>query len=72
MHSQSVHSDLFFFSFKFLKSVYFQERGGDSDSKSRGGTERRGDTESEPGSRLGAVSTEPDAGLQLTNPDNVT
>ena len=34
---------------------------------SRGGAEREGDTESEAGSRLGAVSTEPDAGLELTS-----
>ena len=34
---------------------------------SRGGAERRGDTESEAGSRLRAVSTEPDAGLELVN-----
>ena len=32
---------------------------------SRGGVEREGDTESEAGSRLRAVSTEPDAGLEL-------
>ena len=30
----------------------------------RGGSEREGDTESEIGSRLRAVSTEPDAGLK--------
>ena len=29
--------------------------------------EREGDTESEAGSRLQAVRTEPDAGLELTN-----
>ena len=34
---------------------------------SRGGAEREGDTESEAGSRLRAVGTEPDAGLELTN-----
>ena len=34
---------------------------------SRGGAEREGDTESEAGSRLRAVSTEPDARLELTN-----
>ena len=34
---------------------------------SRGGAEREGDTESEAGSRLQAVSTEPDAGLELTD-----
>ena len=35
---------------------------------SRGGAERGGDTESEAGSGLRAVSTEPDAGLELTDP----
>ena len=34
---------------------------------SRGGAEREGDTESEAGSRLQAVSTEPDTGLEPTN-----
>ena len=34
---------------------------------SRGGAERKGDTESEAGSRLQDVNTEPDAGLELTN-----
>ena len=34
---------------------------------SRGGAERGGDTESEAGSRLPAVSTEPDAGLEPTD-----
>ena len=32
-----------------------------------GGAEREGDTEFEAGSRLYAVSTEPDVGLELTN-----
>ena len=34
---------------------------------SGGGAEREGDTESKAGSRLRAVSTEPDAGLEPTN-----
>ena len=34
---------------------------------SRGGAESEGDTGSKAGSRLRAVSTEPDAGLELTN-----
>ena len=40
--------------------------------QSVGGEEakREGDTESKAGSRLGAVSTEPDAGLKLTNREN--
>ena len=41
-------------------------------SESRGGAEREGDTESEAGSRLRAVSTEPDAGLKLTNHEIMT
>ena len=39
---------------------------------SRGGAEREGDTDSESGSRLRAVSTEPDAGLELTDREIVT
>ena len=34
--------------------------------------ETEGDTESEAGSRLGAVSPEPDAGLELTNGEIMT
>ena len=37
-----------------------------------GGAEREGDTESETGARLRAVSTEPDAGLKLTNREIMT
>ena len=39
---------------------------------SRGGAKRQGDTESEAGSRLGAVSPEPDAALELTDHEIVT
>ena len=39
---------------------------------SMGGTERRGDTESEAGSKLWAVSTEPDAGLELIDHEIMT
>ena len=39
---------------------------------SRGGAERDGDTELEPGSRLGAVSTEPDTGLKLMDHEIMT
>ena len=35
------------------------------ESTSGGGAEREGDTESKAGSRLRALSTEPDAGLEL-------
>ena len=41
-------------------------------STSGGGTEKEGDTESEAGSRLRAVSTEPDVGLELTNREIMT
>ena len=39
---------------------------------SRGGAETEGDTESRAGSRLPAVSTKPDAGLELTNHEIMT
>ena len=39
---------------------------------SMGWAERRGDTESEAGSRLRVISTEPDAGLELTNHEIMT
>ena len=38
----------------------------------KGQREREGDTESEAGSRLRAVSTEPDAGLEHMNREIVT
>ena len=51
--------------------IYFwKER--ETHSVSRGGAERQGDTDSEVGSRLWAVSTEPDAGLELTNREIMT
>ena len=49
--------------------IYFWDRERQSMS---GGGEREGDTESEAGSRLWAVSTEPNAGLELTNPEIMT
>ena len=39
---------------------------------SRGGAEREGDTESEAGSRLWAVSTEPEEGLEPTDREIMT
>ena len=53
---------------KKMFNVYFLRRGG----MCQGGAEREGDTESEAGSRLQAVSTEPDAGLELTDREIVT
>ena len=50
--------------------IYFWER--QKQNASGLGAEREGDTESEAGSRLQAVSTEPDAGLELTSCDIMT
>ena len=52
---------------KIFFSVYLFLRERERQTVSRGGAEREGDTESEAGSRLWPVSTEPDAGLKLTN-----
>ena len=41
-------------------------------SVSRGGAERKGGTESDAGSRLKAVSTEPKAGFELTDREIMT
>ena len=50
--------------------IYFWER--ERQSMSGGGAERDGDTESKAGSRLWAVSTEPHAGLELTDHEIMT
>ena len=44
-----------------------RERERETEHKPGEGQSEKGDTESEAGSRLRAVSTEPDAGLELTN-----
>ena len=46
--------------------IYFW-RDRERQSISRGGAEREGDIESEAGSRLGGVSTEPTVGFELMN-----
>ena len=53
----------------FLMFIYFlrEREGRERMLMSRGRAEREADTESEAGSRLWAVSTEPDSGLELTN-----
>ena len=57
---------LSFLCFKcFLMFIYFRERERQRGNK--GGAEREGDTESQAGSRHWAISTEPKAGLKLTN-----
>ena len=50
--------------------IYFRDR--ERQSMNGGGAEREGDTESEAGSRLWAISPEPDAGLELTDREFVT
>ena len=60
---------IYFFKY-FLMFIYFWER--QRQNVSGLGAERKGDTESEKGSRLWAVSTEPDAGLELTNYEIMT
>ena len=47
-------------------------RDRERQSLSGGRAEREGDTESEAGSRLGAVGTEPDVGFELVNHKIVT
>ena len=44
----------------------------ETEHEQRRGREREGDTESKAGSRLRAVSTEPDAGLELTSCEIMT
>ena len=48
------------------------DRQTDRHSMRWGGAEREGDMESKAGSRLWAVSTEPDTGLELTNREMMT
>ena len=47
-------------------------RQRETDHEQGRGRETEGDTESEAGSRLRAISTEPDAGLELTDPEIMT
>ena len=53
-------------------NVYLFLRNRERQSVSGGGAEREGDTESEAGSRLPAVSTEPNEGLELMNCEIMT
>ena len=50
--------------------IYFWER--QRQNASGLGAEREGDTEAEAGSKLRAISTEPDAGLELKNREIMT
>ena len=52
--------------------MFIFERQRETEYKWERGREREGDTESKAGSRLGAVSTEPGAGLELTDQEIMT
>ena len=71
IHSHYSNSFIYLFTKNILMFVYFWERGRESESArvqahaSGGGAER--ETESKAGSRLSAVSTDTDLGLELTN-----
>ena len=60
-----IYTQLFDLFKKNLMFVYFWEREGER--ASGGAAEIEEDTESETGSQLWAVSTKPDAGLELTD-----
>ena len=64
------HSDRFclfqFLIFKKILNLFSRERARAGEGR------RERERESEAGSRLGAVSTEPDAGLELTNRETMT
>ena len=62
----------FFFLKIFFFNVYLFLRQRERQSMNGGGAEREGDTELEAGSRLWAISPEPDAGLKLTDREIVT
>ena len=70
-HMKLVRRKLDFVIFKkFLMVIYFWQR--ERHSMSRGQAEREGDTESKVGSSLWAVSTEPDAELELADHEIMT
>ena len=76
LHCYKLKTVMDIFVTKSLKKNFFYMylflRDRERQSTSWGGAERKGDTESEAGSRLRAVSTEPHAGLELTNREIMT
>ena len=60
---------IFFLIFFFNVYLFLGQRETEHDG---GGAEREGDTESETGSRLRAISPEPDTGLELLDREIVT
>ena len=67
LSSLQILSHLFTVFFFNFKCSFFERQ-----SVSREGSERDGDTESKAGSRLRAVSTEPDTGLELMSHEIMT
>ena len=63
----SIYLCLYFFNVLFIF-----ERERESEQERGRGREREGDTDSEAGTRLRAVSTEPEAGLQTKNHEIMT
>ena len=55
-----------------LFKIFIFERGRETECELGRGREREGDTESKVGSRLRAVSTEPDRGLKLADCEIMT
>ena len=66
----SLTTESFFFNVFILFIFFLSER--QSVSGERAEREREGDTESEAGSRLRAVGTEPQVGLELTDHEIMT
>ena len=62
---------VYFYLFIFLMFIYFF-RGRERAHEQWRGREREGDTESEAGSRLHAVTTQPNVGLEPTNCEIMT
>ena len=56
----------------FFNVLFIFETETETEHEQGRGREREGDTESEAGSRLRAVSTEPDVGLEPTNREIMT
>ena len=63
----NLEQDTFFF-----VNIYSFLRDRDGVHLGEGQRDREGDTESEAGVRLRAISTEPDAGLELTDREIMT
>ena len=70
--SITVNTPVLGYIYFFLIFIHLFIFDGQREIEHKWGNGQRGDTESEAGSRLRAVSTEPDAGLELTNHEIMT